>query len=394
MLGALSPAATRLLLATTFLESVGTVLLQRGLYFYTSTVHGFSGTQNLWLAFAQGSTYVLGALASHPLAERWGEKRAMLGCVGALFVLHSALTWLPAPWLIAVAFPLIGMMQGIKWPLVESYASAGRNTEALLKLIGRYNVSWALAIPFALALSGALIDSAAHRLFFAVPALLNLAAAAVAATWPARPGHLADDHPERPSAETITRHARLLTSARWTMMASYLLLFLLAPLMPSIFARLSLEVRLATSAAAVLDVVRLLTFALLGGLSGWHGRALPLALASAALPLAFFMVLFGSSLPVVLLGEAVFGIASGVAYHSALFYALLSKNASVDAGGAHESLIGLGFALGPLVGLFGYALTQPLGAYVPAMLVATLPLLAVCLVGATRPIWKARVTGT
>jgi hypothetical protein len=170
------------------------------------------------------------------------------------------------------------------------------------------------------------------------------------------------------------------------MLSSYLLLFLLAPLMPFIFQRLELPLRLAPGAAALLDVLRLSSFALLAGWKGWHGRALPLALAGAILPVSFFMVLFGQNLPVVLLGEALFGAAAGLAYYSALYYAQLSKNASVDAGGAHESLIGLGFALGPLAGLLGHALTGPIGGYVPAMLLSTLPLVLLFLGAALRPL--------
>ena len=178
------------------------------------------------------------------------------------------------------------------------------------------------------------------------------------------------------------------------MLSSYLLLFLLAPLMPGIFQRLEVPVRLATSAAAVVDVLRLATFAILGAWAAWHGRALPLLLAGIALPAAFFMVLFGQSLSLVLCGEALFGVASGLAYHSALYYALLAKNASVDAGGAHEGLIGLGFALGPLTGLLGHALTGAAFGYVPAMLLAVLPFALVCVAAALRPLGVRRPSAT
>jgi len=68
------------------------------------------------------------------------------------------------------------------------------------------------------------------------------------------------------------------------------------------------------------------------------------------------------------------------------------KNASVDAGGAHEGLIGLGLGLGPLAGIAGYALAgHPLAntgielGHVQGTLVAVLPLLGACIVGALRP---------
>jgi hypothetical protein len=170
-------------------------------------------------------------------------------------------------------------------------------------------------------------------------------------------------------------------------------LFLLAPLMPEIFQRLRLDVALATPAAALFDVVRVTSFIVLGQTGrAWRGRALPLALTALLLPIGFLMVLFGSSLGTVLAGEVVFGAASGFAYTAALSYAMVVKNASVDAGGAHEGLIGLGLGLGPLAGIVGYALSDhrlavsgaKLG-YIQGTLIAVLPLLCACVIGALRP---------
>ncbi|HEV8245533.1 MAG TPA: MFS transporter, partial [Polyangiaceae bacterium] len=349
----------------------------------------YSEAQNLWLAFGTGSTYVIGALASHSLCERLGERRVALVSVALLLSLHVLLTLLQSPRLIAVVFPLIGLLQAIKWPIVESYVSAGRSPSALVGLLGRYNVSWALAIPLALAISGAIIGSGAQSYFFLIPAVLNVATLVLIARWPDRRGRFEHDHPDRPPERTLSQYAALVVSARWTMVASYFLLFLLAPLMPGIFGRLALDVRHAAFASSLLDVLRLITFALLGLLPAWHGRSWPLLLTSVALPASFFMVLFGRSLALVLLGEAIFGVASGFAYCAALYYAVIVKNASVDAGGVHEGLIGVGFAIGPLAGLLGHALALPLGGYVISMLTAVTPLVIVATCGAFWPLRRA-----
>ena len=60
----------------TFIESVGTVLLERGLYFYTENVLAFSDAKNLWLALAFGVTYVVGAISSHRVCLRVSERGA------------------------------------------------------------------------------------------------------------------------------------------------------------------------------------------------------------------------------------------------------------------------------------------------------------------------------
>ncbi len=54
----------RRLLITVFTSSFSGTLLQRGAYFYTHQVLGFSQAQNLWLALLIGVTYVGGASAS------------------------------------------------------------------------------------------------------------------------------------------------------------------------------------------------------------------------------------------------------------------------------------------------------------------------------------------
>ena len=81
-----------------------------------------------------------------------------------------------------------------------------------------------------------------------------------------------------------------------------------------------------------------------------------------------------------LAGEVAFGLAAGLTHYAALYYAMVVKNASVDAGGAHEGLIGLGFTAGPAAGLAGRALVP--GSYVLGTLAGIGPLLAVCTAGA------------
>jgi MFS family permease len=358
----------------TFIESVGTILLERGLYFYTHDILGFSDTGNLWLALAFGVAYVLGAVASHRVSVRFSERRLLLVSLLALLLIHLALTAFPAPWLLIAAFPTVGLLQGIKWPVVESFISAGRAPAELVRILGRFNTTWAVAVPIALASSGPLIASAFPGSLFAAAAALNALALAFVIPLPERPVPLDAGHPERPNPEELRRFGSLLLSARWSMMLSYALLFLLAPLMPTVLASLDLTVSEATSAASLLDLARVACFATLGAWVGWRGRQWPLALAIVTLPISFAMILFGHRLGLLLCGEVLFGMAGGITYTASLYYALVVKNASVDAGGAHESLIGLGFALGPLLGLAGKAITPTLGSSVVATLASVAPL--------------------
>lgn len=375
--------------ALAFLESLGTILLERGLYFYTHDRLGISETGNLTLALLFGVTYVGGALASHSVVARAGEKHSLISSLAGLFILHTALWLNHSAAFIAASFGLVAALQGFKWPIIETYVGAGHTPAKMWSNLGRFNVSWASAVPVALVVTGPLVASRHPELLFALAAAINVVALVVAAPWPVRPEHLADDHPSRPDSRQVQRLGALLVSSRWLMLVSYALLFLLAPLMPGIFSRLGLPVSAASASSSALDVVRLTAFALLGAHPGWHGRVGPLAGAMVALPVGFGLVLFGATIPTVVVGELLFGAAAGLVYYAALYYALVVKNASVDAGGAHEGLIGLGFAIGPLVGLAGHRAAQWFGSYVAGMCCAVLPLLVVCGAAAARSLVRA-----
>jgi predicted MFS family arabinose efflux permease len=389
-----------LLYLLTFLESVGTGILQRGIYFYTHERLGFGQLSNSVVALAYGVLYVAGALASHSAATRWGEKKLLVLTLFGLLATHAAMAASPNAWILCAGFVLSAKLRGLMWPVFESYVSAGRTPRQLLPVLGGYNVSWALAMPLAVGVSGPLISSSGAFVLFALPAALNVLSLGLIRPLPERPAHLDLTHPERPAAAELERYGRLLVSARWSMLAGYALLFLLAPLMPDIFHRLDLGVAMATPAAALFDAVRWASFVVLGRTgAAWRGRAFPLGLTAVLMPAGFLLVLFGPSLGAVLFGELLFGGASGFAYTAALYYALVVKNASVDAGGAHEGLIGLGLGLGPLVGIVGYELAgqrlslggAELG-YVTGMLLAIAPLLSLCAFGALRPlprVWHA-----
>jgi MFS family permease len=386
------------LFVLTFFESVAATLIQRGVYFYTHENLGFTETQNLWVAFGFGVSYIVGALVSHGVTRRMGERNVMVASLLALLLLHVAMALFAAPWFLVGAVFASAVVQGLKWPVVESYVSAGRAPKQLLPLLGRYNVTWATAGFVAIGVTGLIVGTHIPSLFFWIPALLNVVGLALVYALPRAPSHLEHGHPDRPARAELDEMRALLGSARWSMMGGYALLYVVAPLMPSILGQLALPVTLATPVASILDAVRVLAFAAFGAFGGWHGRRLPMWLTMAALPLGFLLILLGGSLPLIIAGEVIFGLAAGFSYTAALYYALVAENASVDAGGAHESLIGIGIGLGPLSALAGQLL---IGAKLPyadaggvghfaALALTTLPIIAVCMAGSMRALLRLR----
>jgi MFS family permease len=390
--GARQASWRRRVLWLSFVESFGTILLERAIYFFSHERLGYSRGQNLALALVFGVTYAAGAALSHGAARRLGDRSALASTLVVLFALHVALGVAAFGVALAVLFAAVGFFEGAKWPIVESYVGAGLEPEQQLGAVGRFNVSWALAVPLALAASGPLIASGSPGLLFVLAALANVLALGLAASLPKAAPHLDARHPSRGLDADLGRYAALLASSRWTLLSSYALMFLIAPLLPEVFQRLGTPVAEATLWASCMDAVRVLTFASLAMFHGWRGRKLPLVLGTIGLPLSFAAVIAGRSLSSVLLGEIAFGVLAGVTYHAALYYALVVKNAAVDAGGGHEGLIGIGLALGPGLGLLGDCLAGHANDPTPYILVAALPLAFLTGFAALRSLLRVRAS--
>jgi MFS family permease len=378
----------RLLVLMTFLESYATIIVERGLYFFTDQQLQFTVVMNLAVALSLGAAYVLGAMVSHRLAEPFGERRMIGLCIVGQLAVHLVMAIWPTTLSMFIGATLIGGLNGLKWPIVESYVGAGRDQWSMAKAVGRFNLAWASAVPLSLAATGPIIAIWPAGLFY-LAAALNAVSLLLLKTFSPRPAHMPHDHPARPPRAQLDQWRRLLTSSRWSMLASYAMLFVLSPMMPEIFQRLGHPIIAATALAALLDVVRVVTFAVLQRWSGWHGRGWTLILVLVGLPISFLLIVLGQATAWVLLGEVVFGFLAGLTYYAALYYAIVIRNAAVDAGGAHEGLIGLGFFIGPLTGLFGAQLGAAIAWPGLGVALGYAPLALVCLAGAAWPLLRA-----
>lgn len=382
------------ILLITFIESFATILIERGVFFYAKDVFGFGEAANLALALLFGGAYVAGALASSSLARRFGEKRLALAAIASMLVIQALLVPLASPATLLVANALMGLLNGLRWPIVESYVGAGHTPLSASAVVGRFNLAWASAVPLSIAAAGPILDYWDPGLF-ALGAAINAVSLILLTPLPARPVHLPHDHPERPDAGALADYQALLTASRWLMLMAYSLLWILAAVLPVVLPRdHGLDVAFSPAVTALLDVFRVTAFLLLGLWTGWHRKRWPLLLSLAVLPAGFLVARYAPSLPVLLVAEAAFGLAMGQVYYAALYYAMVVRNAAVDAGGAHEGLIGAGFFLGPVIGLAGEGLAHLRGGSGQVDLLSTVlaiaPLVLIASVAAAGKLLPAR----
>lgn len=356
------PAPLAFVLGVTFLGSVSGGAFWAATFFVTDAHHGFSPTRNLLLAAAMGAVYALVARAMGPLLRRFPALRPR-SVLGLTLAVWGALSLLPlllpeselALWVCALTG---GVASGIVWPIVESYLGAGRRGGELRSAVGTFNVTWTLATAMPLVLMP--LFARVNVLWtLAVSAVVNaLALPLLAALTQAPASHANDDA----GVSVGPEYPWLLASASWLLPLSYVMSSTLSPILPHRLEAVGALGVAPSVVAATWMLTRFLTLGVMSRLEVWHGRWGALVLGGAALAGGLALVLLGSTGVAVVGGLALFGMGMGLTYYLTLYYALAVGNGAVDAGGGFESLIGMGYLVGPLLGLAGRGLGGPEGA--------------------------------
>lgn len=362
----------------TFINSLGgSIVTSNALYFLTHKGYHFSQAMNFLLGASLGVAYIAGALGAQPLLHRLARatprlsSRAVLALLMALlaglcFIPQTVLwatspTASPASWPIWTTVLLYSLVTGMLWPMVESFVSGGRRGAGLRAFMGRWNVVWSSAGVVATFGAAPLVEHHAALAIFIIGGL-HLAAVACLAGFGPEPGeHAQGDHAPHPPVYTD-----LLLTFRLLVPLAYLVMSTIGPYLPSLARKLDLLgdrsfLGVTTTLGALLPaawlLARVATFAFLERWQGWHGRWTLAIVAGLLLVLGFAGVVLAGLLPspagliTAIAGLVVFGVSIAAIYTAAIYYAMEVGNAGVDAGGMHEALIGLGYTVGPSIGL-------------------------------------------
>jgi hypothetical protein len=341
-------------LTVTALGSVSGGVFSTGVFFLTREHYRFSPAENLALALCIGAAYALAARSAGGISARLSALggRRVIALSLALWGLVAALPALVPGRTVIWASAVLGAgVSGLVWPVVESYLGGGRHGADLRSALGRFNLTWTLCTAFPLLIFGWLTEL--HPLgLLLLCAAMNLAAIVALRGLPARPPA---SHPEHAAEAVGAEYPALLVASRWLLPLAYLLSSTLAPVLPHRLAELGTPVP-ASLVAAIWMVARFGTLAIMTAAPFWHGRWGTLVAGGGALMLGVALTLLGDSLGLVALGLTLFGVGMGLTYFCAIYYSLAVGHAAVEAGGDFEALIGVGYILGPVVGLCGRAL--------------------------------------
>ena len=395
-------------------NAFGTNVFFLGVFFHARIIHGFSDSENLLLAAAQGAAYVAATRAGGRLADRVGADRSIaLGLAGMCLALIAGWRLPGVPWLFAT-IACYSASTALTWPALEAAIARAPGQSALARRAGLYNVIWSLVGAAGFFLSGPLFARDPETVFWMPLAahLLQLAGLAAAGSgllgfsvspathrakgWreggargralrsrdersrqPTRPETISDEAehgqvqggPQRPDPGAITRtatpaslrispeaRAGYLSAARIANGIGYFLFGAFSALAPTIGERLGLGARLAIWLVSVYLFARSASFLLFWRWSGWEYRRRWLAASLLLPPAALAAAFYATSSATVVGALVVLGVLSGVAYSASLYASLDREGGEGEGGGLHERVIGIGVLLGPLAGAAGIRL--------------------------------------
>lgn len=341
------------------LNAYATAFYLNYLFFYMRLDFGFGNLGNFSLSALHGLVYMSTAWLGGRFAQNHGYLFALrLGFIimPLALAVGSQLPGVVSQFVVMVVWT-VGMC--FTWPTLEGVISEKETRAGLSQMVGVYNVVWAAGGALAYFTGGALLENLGRASLFWLPVGMHLVQLGLV-LWLEKSARTMEQMPtpvcvneSTQAASTETRRAVCRsTFLRMAWLANpfaYIAMNTAIPVMPDLAARLGLSTTLAGFVCSVWMFTRLVAFIGLWRWTGWHYRFGWLAGAYVLMIGSFAILLLVPLLWVIVAAQIVFGLAVGLIYYSSLYYSMDVGETKGEHGGLHETAIGAGMFVGPLV---------------------------------------------
>ncbi len=342
------------------LNSFGTVFYFNYLYFWMRDEFGFGNKRNLALASSLGLVYAFAAWQTGKFAQRRGYFAALKTgyiMMGVSFVggLMLSMFWNTA-W--GHIFTAIAVTLGMCfiWPTLEAFTSEGERPKDLPRVLGIYNVVWAITAAFAYFSGGSFIHMFGYQIIFTLPLVVVLIMLGLTFWLQSHANEMAREKSEVAMPlephQPVSPHAKVFLKMAWLANPfAYIAIQTLIAVIPGIAAKFHLSPMMAGFACTLWYFVRMVAFVVLWHWTAWHYRFRWLVAAFIVLIASFATILMAPNLVVLVAAQLFLGGALGLIYYSSLFYSMdAGGDTQGEHGGIHEAAIGMGNCIGPAVG--------------------------------------------
>ncbi len=304
----------------------------------TPFVLGFTG-------FLASLAYLIFSPLFGTLAER--KNPLYLTVIGCLLFAFSSLflVFFHTISFILLVMGLVGLGTSMFWSPLEVWIA--RTTKDLKRAVGFFNLSWCIGLSIGSLLSGFLfqLDWRLPLLSVSFSCFLTVLFLFLCPKAPP-PSFVKETNPQTPS-----QRRNPFVVIGWT--ANFLGWFTIGTLR-YLFPKLAVDLNITPSTIGLLTFVLSISQAVssysIGYMTRWHYNFGFLLLIQIIMIFGFLIIFFSSATPLFFLAFILLGISIGIAYFFSLFYSLESEEDKGQKSGIHESIVGAGGLMGPLLG--------------------------------------------
>jgi MFS family permease len=246
---------------------------------------------------------------------------------------------------------LNGVSMAVFWPAFQAWISESRNGSGLARNIGSFNMSWTASQLLGPTLSGLLFGLHPRLPFWLAAALCISLFLVLRASVGERIPQPQKERRPVPFAPGEPGGGRIFLYAVWfANFASFFILGNVRYQFPKLALELALRPYLIGLLMSCVGLAQFLGFFSLRGSERWHFNKYYLLGAQGLAAFGLLLIIFFSQRIIFASAFIMLGLCVSLTYYSSLYYTVLLMKRKGKGAGLHESILGSGVVLGPLLG--------------------------------------------
>ncbi len=304
------------------------------------------------LGFASGLAYVSLCFLFGKLSERWHRKNLMMLGISVWIAASLLLCFSSRIYQLYLSMLLLGTGGAMFWPALEVWIAERESKRSLVKRMASFNISWSAGLTVG-PLAGGILFGINSKLPFYVALLISTFMFFL--LWKtvrvdSSPRSEAPTHKTLPSKGARDDSSLYIKISRVANFTASLSVGVIRYIFPKLGTQLEISPSVLGLLMFTLALSQTLTFYGLGKVHLWRYRALPLIIFQLVTLVGLVTIFATGSLPLLFLAFVFIGVGRGMTNFSSLFYSVNITSQRGPSAAIHETVLGSGFLLGPLIG--------------------------------------------